>query len=760
MNRSETYRTRSNIGQSFKPEINRKPSHLTDVSKWRVDLQFSEATPDIVQTTPESLQKQEFLRKYRQASISVLMKSKRYKNAASLIRTQINRGHNDIRLWIQLLKMLGYSGNQAELFNTWKRMLRSGLHFECPDDIFWYTMWARVIVIGRRYPDFLDMLWEYAQAKMAMDNRQWDQLYDLVIGHLLQGVTARECPKTMVICWHEHLFPKVKPVSWDFLCKCASKSTASLRVFRSVYKSLKKVSHYIPSIYEPLIPILLRNRSVTQAQSWNDYLLNQNGQLSNSIVVNPLLKHHVSFSTRQKVEALFEKLLQRRIPIHSSTLDILGSFYAGRGDLDRLPKLVRIPNIIGKISQEFWCFWLSAEYRLCKKYSNTVREMILSGAEFGDKCTAVFSHNAESLSQLEYKIRGFWKKDIKPVPETYAALVRHCARKGYIGRAFLTADSSIQHFGISSWPLIARNLCIGLVQAQSYHVLENVHKTLVNENLATMDTWNLLLRSRIFHRDEIGTFSCLQQMETLGIPVENASATDLRQAILRPRKIGETISTAHPGDTRPESEDIEQAIEALIRCMKAGGRVQPEAWKEILLRIIFANDFGVLYTLSNWLIAQYRPREPGKPHRSFVTIPDALYFAGSWNKIHPLRRLFTRSFLVFVIASGFSDRCEKDVLDMLLQWKLSGVHIDIRLVSQATAGQLHLHYPELTRQNVEMRTKRLLQFWNEKIKIRIKSIFKKRRRPVARRRPRRFCNLEQKGRPKTPKMNPLLIRLS
>jgi hypothetical protein len=564
-------------------------------------------------------------------------------------------------------------------------MLRSAHLIEPNSDNF--AIWRHCIHLGLQDEPFLEELYETCRDRQLREGL-WPQFYSI----WLTSITASESNPTMqVFAWHRRMLRDglaYGDVDWRRLCYAMCISREPSKLLYGMH-SLLRLDGLSPHFYLPVLDYLLSERRFEEAHQAHLYFFQHGDKPHSSEACNPLLDFHIQHSSSSTVQSMIQQLESLKQPLAPSTKRLIARFYAVEQDYDQLAA--------NKDDDEVWASALLALAKLGKPLEPVLKRMQETGCQLGPSSLQACLSASKDLESAKKLIAHMLQRGYQVSARGYATLVRFIAKHGdatkasKIVKACVERDSRIadvEPVSQADTDFLYRNLILGLVEGRHYLTLELVHHDLVANAHATSDTWNLLVRSRIVNSHMDDALAGLEEMSIQNLTVEHATAEEFAASLLRRRKPGSFPDVMDMTDRRPYLVDIKLAVQAVSKCMRNGGRVQPEAWREICNRLSMCGEFKTLDTLMSWLMYQYGSAQDPK-RRKFVELTRTIKQLSPNHPSAPLQRLLTQDDVRLLVLRGFRTNKTIEAIELLLSWSTRTL-IDPQFVARGIAKGLRL----------------------------------------------------------------------
>ncbi|ORY83178.1 hypothetical protein BCR37DRAFT_398294 [Protomyces lactucae-debilis] len=529
-----------------------------------------------------------------------------------------------------------------------------------------YVVWRHAIQLGLQDDGFMQKLYE-ACCTRQLSEGHWKEFYTT----WLMGLMSTEADHALqVYLWHRKLQRDglgTGSIDWRRLCYAMCTSHSPSKLIYGLHSLLRQAGAS-PHFYMPVMDYLVSQRRFEEAHQAHLYFFEHADLPDYSAHCDALLRFHLQHSTPDVVQAFIRQLETLPQPLAQSTQQLIAGFHAVSQDYGQLSTKTDEDN--------YWAAALLALADAGNPLDPVLRRMQKLGCSLGPASLQACLFAARDLEHAKKLITKMMVQGFRVTARGYAILVRFIAKHGdgqkalKIVRACVERDArlaDVEAVSKADTDFLYRNLILGLLEGRHFHQLETMHHDLVNGGQATSDTWNLLLRSRIvnFHMDD--ALAGLEEMSIQNLVVENATAEEFSMSLLRVRRPGSLPDVMDMADRRPHLVDIRLAIQAVSKCLRTGGRVQPEAWREICKRLGMYGEFKTLGTVMDWLIYQYgQLQDPNR--KRFMRPTRTTSQLSPTHKDALLQRLLTQRDVGATVTRGFLTGKPVEALELLLRW--------------------------------------------------------------------------------------------
>lgn len=505
-------------------------------------------------------------------------------------------------------------------------------------------------------------------ANLQRQKLVWPCFHDATISEMLRERNYHDAQK-----WSSLLCEIEPPRKLDLLADAAiANGHEGLMSLRRLLPD--KVLHKWPDVYSAMIGKLCAKRLFATALNWHTNLLNSGHGPPDSSFANVLLQHIVSSSSPQHVHRFLLPLRRSNVAFAVSTLEILAQFFRKQKMHTSLDQLQLYNRDLLKSS----IYWFELAHCGPLGVKQIVEGMKAEElAPTSDIFDAVMLRQVD-LDGVKLVMQIMFEANIAPGETAYRQLVRFLAKDGQYQRAEEVHKACLHIENLPDFQ-ISRALCLGLLERGSSAQLEDIHRQLVIQGRASMSTWNMLLRGLIQDRQTDRLKQALSEMDTLQIAVESNTAMKFVTTILETRK--------RHGPMQSNVEDLRDlptAIHVLVMAQQNGGRVQPEAWNEIIKRVGMTGDFQALELLCGWLLSDYKQDTDGLSHRQAKKLAS--------RPQNPLRRVFSLPMLDAVVIWGFLLKPSTPEIGVALvrKWADMGVYVVPKRLRNAVSHRMDI----------------------------------------------------------------------
>ncbi|KAF2727436.1 hypothetical protein EJ04DRAFT_517248 [Polyplosphaeria fusca] len=300
--------------------------------------------------------------------------------------------------------------------------------------------------------------------------------------------------------------------------------------------------------------------------------------------------------------------------------------------------------------------------------SSIIKGLAMVGiGEIGPRALRVLASRIEPLTELTNTFRELREAGIAIQGTVFSlALERFAVEHNWpVVRSMLDTDQHPDVF--EDFSMQQKLLHFYLEQCE----WAQVHRTLailsLFHNDSDVESWNILLRTRIQQREVTHVSSIVQEMRKSEIMLSQESVVAIK-SLLRRRQRGHI-----PVTQRTRFDDLRFVTKMFMGILQGGiGYVDPTCWREILRRYGMLGRLRELRRLVLWLLSWYAPRHEAR----FANLPRPLWLDSATHKVrrrfplehvyfnlpqrmapthprHPVRSLYPQKFLDGLIVWGF-----------------------------------------------------------------------------------------------------------
>lgn len=469
-------------------------------------------------------------------------------------------------------------------------------------------------------------------------------------------------------------------------------------IFREIWHQFDAKRKQSPA-YDEVMAHLCRLDKPERAQRLHHFLL-ENGELpERSETIEMLLKCLHPHNLNKDPQKLVESLLEWKINLSTKSLALIAAFLSSTNQLEKLQQVFtgHVFSDRQAESDTFWSSAIRAAVRAGQDIPPIVKIMTENESHIGPEALRACMSDPHALSVVETFMTKFPLKVSSDTGLRYMTIViRYLARRGHFQKAHKVLRTALddkrqERNTQRSLDCLKRDYFLGLLEGEHYDELETRHREM--QHIATGDTWNILLRARLSDGRILDAHSGLKHMEKLSMIVENSTAQEFMKPLLRTRRRGRNPDVLDPTDRRRYLSDVKMAKEVAQTCLKLGGRVQPETWREICKRLGLYGEFESLERLTDWLIPQYSSTiDP--PGRQYFRVNDEGYRLPPGHPDHPLSRLLRPKDIAATITRGSKTHKIKEALALVVKWHQMGVVVDPKMVRQRIDTHLEFKFAD------------------------------------------------------------------
>lgn len=623
-----------------------------------------------------------------------------YSLASTLVGSRSRAGTPSTLIWWCALKHYIYL-EDSEAFLKAFRMMLSSEYPMLPGIPGNREIWRHALELGLSDINLQQALYEqlrrWAFTGQISRGDTYREFMSLVIKSFSHG-----CHDVGIIYFYsvlldDSLGPPIREKDVVLRTICALPKAKS--ILKGLYVRLRSRARRT-NFHNTVISQLCRLARFHDAQVLHHFLLRRGERPNATESIEHLLAYHVTQEAAARCWEFIHGLRKHRIALSAKAQNIVVSFF---GSVDQLESMHGFAHWARPSSppmdiDRLWSLAIQYHSHNGHDSGQIIRTLLTNKVAVGPETIHACIAAAEKKKTHKQKwqripndligslIRMIMSQSSRISPRASSVLVRYLAQKGDFRRAYDT----LQNFTVSATEQITtedtnylrRCFILGLLEGKHFDELESRHNAMCIDGSATADTWNLLLRARIVDQRVNDARKGLEKMKELGFAVENATAQQFMLAILRPRKPGGGPEVLFQGDRRPYLEDVDDATKVLQKCLKLGGKTQPETWREIAKRLGLDGQFENLERLTDWLIPQYSTSSTLDPSKRYFSCHKALQRLAPGHPDHPLSRLLPPRDIGATITRGSRTGKITQALALVIKWQQMGVVVDRKLVQE------------------------------------------------------------------------------
>ncbi|KAJ5168993.1 uncharacterized protein N7482_004587 [Penicillium canariense] len=552
---------------------------------------------------------------------------------------------NDFELWEELLKFRQRRYGDKGTQDIWEGLTvrLDGVRLPVTGeqaDFFWQSF----MKLGLRRELFLKEVVEYALDLHKHEGESWPQLYESVVGGLLdRGYTKR------AIRWNkifqqsglaspndvlQVLRPVIRPSSlvdraYELHLKNAERPSSLLRTFRLLCRSAE--GH---QIYGPVMSTLLQHGYGEGAISIHKFLVARNDHPRTRSEIQPLLDYARMYGFADENHTL-QAYARGRFGTEAKK--------AYQGAVGNAPD--GTPD--GKPFKDDIGARLFATRAL--NFDMVLGGLkILGVSAIGPRSLRELAVRAHGSQDILEKLKMLRQSGISIGDSLFARLVQKLAAQS---RDILLSDllSSDQHPDVLEDKKTQESLLVSYYTARDsrqYNVSLAVLAELYPDDPDLLD---IHFRKHIAAGDLKAAAKIVDEMTLRGQPLTEDSMDFMAEKVLTPRRPAH-LPQLSPGKRLNTKREVMFILRVLQRSVPLGGYVSPAFWQELLKRLGMEDYWSELRECCLWLVRQYATRSkdlwPTAPSKAPT---------GSLQDDRMLKLIFAPEMQTAVVAWGFKD---------------------------------------------------------------------------------------------------------
>ncbi|KAJ5164620.1 uncharacterized protein N7500_006450 [Penicillium coprophilum] len=619
---------------------------------------------------------------------------------------------NNLDLWEELLRYRQRHYGDNGTLHIWEglRVRVDGVWLPVlgeQADFFWQSF----VDMGLRREIFLGEVLDYAVLIQEQKGNRWPQLYERVVGGLLeQGLTKR------AVEWHKKLqishlasandvlkiLPSAirsssLPAGTEFAMSAdleRSSLSPGLQAFQAACSTIP--NH---NFYGPVIAMLIQHGHGEAAIPMHHFLARRQDHPQSPEEIQPLLEYVEKFGLRKEFNRL-RGYVKKRFDTEAS--------------IDQ-------PGPIGttlisekKVSQDEKPFKDDIGAKLFATRALNF-DMIVGGlkmlgvSEIGHRTLRELATRAHGNQDLLDKLKILKQSGISIGSTVFSRLVQKLATQN---RDILLSDilRSDQHPDILEDKRMQESMLVSYYMARDWRLYNMTLAVLTELYPGAPDLSDIHFRKHIAAWELGAASKVADELALRGRTLDETSVDFMADQILTPRRMNHRPP---PGQRLSAVDEVIFIFKILKRVVPAGGYVSAAFWVEMLKRLGMADawaDWDKLRDCCQWLVRQYaeipgqKPNVPHDPTKhtngrdrrmlDLVFNPQMQAAIVSWGFTF---RILETTASKFAIASPNSQTDEKLIpwvrgLVLLRELEQSGLRLDKRLISQAVRHRLAMLY--------------------------------------------------------------------
>ncbi|KAJ5959145.1 uncharacterized protein N7479_006295 [Penicillium vulpinum] len=619
---------------------------------------------------------------------------------------------NNFDLWEELLRYRQRHYGDNGTLDIWEglRVRVDGVWLPVAGeqaDFFWQSF----VDMGLRRELFLKEVLDYAVMLWEQQGNRWPQLYERVVGGLLeQGLTKR------AVEWHKKLqnynlasandvlkiLPSVirsssLPAGTEFVTSVdleRSSLSSGLQAFQAMCSTTP--DH---NFYGPVIAMLMQQGHGEAAIEMHHFLARRQDHPQSPDEIQPLLEYVEKFGLRKEFNRL-RGYVKKRFDTEAS-IDQSGpidtvSKSEQRGPKDEKP----FKDDIG-----------------AKLFATRALnfDMIVGGlkmlgvSEIGHRTLRELATRAHGNQDLLEKLKILKQSGISIGSTVFSRLVQKLATQN---REILLSDilHSDQHPDTLEDKRMQESMLVSYYMARDWRLYNMTLAVLTELYPGAPDLYDIHFRKHIAAWELSAASKVADELALRGRTLGEDSVDFMADQILTPRRMNHRPP---PGQRLSAVDEVIFIFKILKRVVPAGGYVSAAFWVEMLKRLGMADawaDWDKLRECCLWLVRQYAESPEQRPKLSLdltkqangrdqrmldlVFTPQMQAAIVSWGFMF---RVLDTTASKFTIAPPNSQTDEKLIpwvrgLILLRELEQSGLRLDKRLISQAVRHRLAMLY--------------------------------------------------------------------
>ncbi|KAF7515666.1 hypothetical protein PCG10_002972 [Penicillium crustosum] len=627
---------------------------------------------------------------------------------------------NNLDLWEELLRYRQRHYGDNGTLDIWEglRVRVDGVRLPVAGqqaDFFWQSF----VDMGLRREIFLKEVLDYAVIIREQQGSQWPQLYERVVGGLLeQGLTRR------AVEWHKKLQSSHLASASDVLKILPSAIRSSSLPAGTEFATLADLerSSLSPGLqafqaicsttpdhgfYGPVIAMLMQQGHGEAAISMHHFLAQRQDHPQSPDEIQPLLEYVEKFGLRKEFNRL-RGYVKKRFDSEASIDQ--------PGPIDTAPK----PKEKGSQDEKPFKDDIGAKLFATRALNF---DMIVGGlkmlgvSEIGHRTLRELATRAHGNQDLLDKLKVLKQSGISIGNTVFSRLVQKLATQN---RDILLSDilRSDQHPDTLEDKRMQESMLVSYYMARDWRLYNMTLAVLTELYPGAPDLYDIHFRKHIAAWELSAASKVADELALRGRTLGEDSVDFMAEQILTPRRMNHRPP---PGQRLSAVEEVIFIFKILKRVVPAGGYVSAAFWIEMLKRLGMADawaDWDKLRDCCQWLVRQYAENpEQKKPWADFPSPKSALdpIKQANGRDRRMLDLVFNPQMQAAIVSWGFMFRVldttaskfaiappnsqtdEKLIpwvrgLILLRELEQSGLRLDKRLISQAVRHRLAMLY--------------------------------------------------------------------
>ncbi|KAJ5466930.1 hypothetical protein N7475_004682 [Penicillium sp. IBT 31633x] len=622
-------------------------------------------------------------------------------------------------LWEELLRYRQRHYGENGTLELWEGLMVRVNGVQLPvvgeqADFFWRSF----VDMGLKRELFLKEVLDHAFDVWKRQGSRWPQLYERVVGGLLdQGMTNR------AIEWHKklqsahladasdvlHILPSaIRSTSLPAGTEFATVADLERSSLSPGLKAFQIMCSTTPdhNFYGPVISMLMQQGHGEAAISMHHFLAKRQDHPQNPDEIQPLLEYVEKFGLRKEFNRL-RGYVKKRFDTEAS--------------IEQPGPIATAPNTDGKGPQDGKPFKDDIGAKMFATRALNF-DMVVGGlkmlgvSEIGHRTLRELATRAHGNQDLLDKLKILKQSGISVGSTIFSRLVQKLAAQN---RDILLSDvlRSDQHPDVLEDKRMQESMLVSYYMARDWRLYNMTLAILTELYPDAPDLNDIHFRKHIAAWELSAASKVADELALRGRILSEESVDFMAEQILTPRRMNHRPP---PGQRLSAVDEVVFIFKILKRVVPAGGYVSAAFWVEMLKRLGMADawaDWDKLRVCCQWLVRQYAdspeqkawarvsssqlpvdaPKQAnGRDRRmlDLVFTPQMQAAIVSWGFMF---RVLDTTASKFAIASPHSQTDEKLIpwvrgLILLRELEQSGLRLDKRLISQAVRHRLAMLY--------------------------------------------------------------------
>ncbi|KAJ5549823.1 hypothetical protein N7461_004521 [Penicillium sp. DV-2018c] len=579
-------------------------------------------------------------------------------------------------------------------------------------DLFWQSF----VDMGLRREVFLKEVLDYAINLWKQHGSRWPQLYERVVGGLLdQSMTHRavETHKRLQLAGlaSTHDVLQILPSAIGSTSHPAGTEFVTVADLEQSYlppglKAFQTICSITPDrkFYGPVISMLIQQGHGEAAISMHHFLAQCQDHPQTPAEIQPLLEYVEKFGLRKEFNRL-RGYVKKRFDTEAS--------------IDQPVPVGTIPASDAKGSQDGKPYKDDIGAKMLATRALNF-DMVVGGlkmlgvSEIGHRTLRELATRAHGNQDLLEKLKTLKQSGISVGSTVFSRLVQKLATQN---RDILLSDllRSDQHPDVLEDKRMQESMLLSYYMARDWRLYNMTLAVLTELYPTSPDLHDIHFRKHIAAWELSAAGKVADELALRGRTLSEESVDFMAEQILTPRRMNHRPP---PGQRLSAVEEVVFIFKILKRVVPAGGYVSAAFWVEMLKRLGMADawaDWDKLRDCCTWLVSQYAesPGQKARSHVAFSKPLDPKQANGRDRRMLDL--IFTPQMQAAIVHWGFTFRVldttaskfaiphpnpqidEKLIpwvrgLVLLRQLERSGLRLDKRLISQAVRHRLAMLY--------------------------------------------------------------------